>query len=92
MALLDLLGRRWALRILWELRAGPKTFRELQASCDGASPSVINTRLKELREALLVTHDPGEGYALGKQGIELSEYLLPMLQWAESWAAQLDVR
>ncbi|HTO53257.1 MAG TPA: transcriptional regulator, partial [Myxococcota bacterium] len=27
MAALDLLGRRWALRVLWELRNGPHSFR-----------------------------------------------------------------
>ena len=30
MALLDLLGRRWTLRIVWELREEPKRFRELR--------------------------------------------------------------
>jgi len=49
MALLDLLGRRWALRILWELHEGPATFRELRARCDALSPSVLNTRLSEFR-------------------------------------------
>ncbi len=33
-AALDLLGRRWILRILWELRNGPIGFRALQAFCD----------------------------------------------------------
>jgi DNA-binding HxlR family transcriptional regulator len=51
MALLDLLGRRWALRILWELRDGPRTFRALRLACDDASPSVLNARLRELRDA-----------------------------------------
>ena len=42
MALLDLLGRRWALRVLWELRAGPVPgFRELQSRCGGVSSSVL---------------------------------------------------
>ena len=55
MALLDLLGRRWTLRVLWELR-GPAvpTFRELQASCDGVSSSVLADRLRELGEAGMV--------------------------------------
>ena len=44
MALLDLLGRRWALRMLWELREGGLSFRALQERCDGVSPSVLNTR------------------------------------------------
>lgn len=55
MALMDLLGRRGTLRLLWELRDGhPQTFRLLRASADGISPSVLNTRVKELREARLV--------------------------------------
>lgn len=90
MALLDLLGRRWALRILWELRAGSKSFRDLQSACDGASPSVLNTRLKELREARLVAHHTGEGYSLSPQGIELSEYFLPLHEWAETWGKDLE--
>ena len=55
MALLDLLGRRGTLRLLWELRDGhPQSFRLLRASADDMSPSVLNARLKELREACLV--------------------------------------
>ena len=37
MALLDLLGRRWTLRIGWELRNGPMGFRELQRRCSMVS-------------------------------------------------------
>ena len=88
MALLDLLGRRWTLRVLWELRAGPISFRDLQAACDGASPSVINTRLKELRESGLVDHTSGQGYALSTQGIELSKHFNPINDWANQWGAQ----
>ena len=52
MALLDLLGRRWALRVLWELRSGPVPgFRELQSRCGGVSSSVLTDRLTELRDA-----------------------------------------
>src|ERR1700730_12948246 len=51
MALLDLLGRRWALRILWELREQTLTSRSLRAACDEASPTVLQARLSELRQA-----------------------------------------
>ena len=54
MALLDLLGRRWSLRILWELREEPGGFRALQARCDSMSPSVLSQRLGELQEAEIV--------------------------------------
>ena len=51
MALLDLLGRRWSLRIIWELREAALTSRALRTACDEASPTILQTRLTELREA-----------------------------------------
>jgi DNA-binding HxlR family transcriptional regulator len=53
MALLDLLGRRWAMRVIWELRSEELTFRQLQQRCEGVSASGLNSRLHELREAEL---------------------------------------
>jgi DNA-binding HxlR family transcriptional regulator len=86
MALLDLLGRRWALRILWELRDGPvATFRELQSRCGDISSSVLNDRVRELREAGIL--EAGE-YGLTKQGGELLKALGPLDEWARRWGAQ----
>lgn len=89
MVLIDLIGRRWVLRILWELRVGALTFRALQEACGGISPSVLNARLADLREAKLVSHE-GDGYALTRLGGELLEKLLPLSRWAERWAKALD--
>jgi DNA-binding HxlR family transcriptional regulator len=91
MALLDLLGRRWTLRIVWELRGEPLVFRELQARCGGVSPSVLNTRLGELREGLLVEAGEG-GYALTDLGRELFELFMPVNKWAEGWAEAVKRR
>ena len=85
MVLLDLLGRRWALRIVWELREDSRRFRELQASI-GASPTIINTRLTELREAKLVELDEATGYRLTGLGQELLRLFLPLHHWSEKWA------
>lgn len=86
MALLDLLGRRWALRILWELRGGhPQTFRELQKRCDGMSASVLNDRLAELREAGVVEHSSA-GYRLSGEGEKLLASFEPLDAWARRWA------
>ena len=85
MVLLDLLGRRWTLRLIWELREQPRRFRELQDSI-GASPTVVNTRLAELREARLVELDPDTGYRLTALGQELLQLFLPLHRWAERWA------
>jgi DNA-binding HxlR family transcriptional regulator len=92
MALLDLLGRRMALRILWELsRAGtPLTFRALQAAAE-TNPALLNTRLKELRAARLVRHD-GDGYALSDEGQRLVHLLLPLVAWSDRWAAGAKAR
>ena len=90
MALFDLMGRRWAMGILWALnKQGPCTFRELQNYCDGLSPTVLNTRLKELRAAQLVSHGEG-GYQALPLGKELYELLVPMGKWAVTWGEVLE--
>jgi DNA-binding HxlR family transcriptional regulator len=86
MALLDLLGRRWTMRVLWELRVGRLTFRALQEACDGLSPAVLNQRLSELRDARLVDLADGEGYGLSSLGHELLDRFLPLITWADRWA------
>lgn len=85
MALLDLLGRRWALRIIWELRDGACTFRELQACCDGMSASVLNQRLGELRGADILQSGP-RGFVLTREGRELLDAYPPIQGWAQRWA------
>lgn len=88
MALLDLLGRRWTLRILWELRDEPLTFRALQQACGNLSPSVLNDRLRELRGAGILELREPEGYAPTAIGKDLGEILVPLDNWAKRWARQ----
>lgn len=85
MALLDLLGRRWMLRILWELRSEALGFRVLQERCDTMSPSVLSQRLTELQEAGIVTRNSNGEYFLTKEGLELLQALAPLQEWANSW-------
>jgi DNA-binding HxlR family transcriptional regulator len=88
MAALDLLGRRWALRILWELRDGELGARALRERCDTMSSSVLYDRLGELVAAgLVVRTDTGE-YALTDIGGALGEALAPLDAWARRWARQ----
>jgi DNA-binding HxlR family transcriptional regulator len=89
MALLDLLGRRWALRVLWELREEGLTFRELQARCEGMSSSVLNQRLRELRDADIVMLKESGGYGLTEQGFALVDALAPLHSWAADWSKRL---
>jgi DNA-binding HxlR family transcriptional regulator len=87
MALLDLLGRRTALRILWELSRADRglTFRALESAAE-TNPALLNARLKELRASGLVSHD-ADGYRLSASGLELVKLLLPLVEWADEWAA-----
>jgi DNA-binding HxlR family transcriptional regulator len=86
MALLDLLGRRWSLRIVWELRERPLTSRALRAACDEASPTVLQARLTELRSAGFIELIPASGYRLTEMGRELFQTFLPLHRFAERWS------
>ncbi|HSV36140.1 MAG TPA: helix-turn-helix domain-containing protein [Ramlibacter sp.] len=87
-ALFDLLGRRATLRLLWELRDGhPQSFRLLRSSAGDMSPSVLNGRLKDLRQARMVELGDS-GYALTPSGLALIRHLKPLDRWAEAWAGE----
>lgn len=89
MALFDLLGRAWAMGVIWQLKTGPYTFRELRERCENVSPSLLNRRLKELRHVRLVAHGP-EGYRLTELGETLFEVLEPFEGWSQAWARQVE--
>ncbi len=92
MALLDLLGRRWALRVGWELRNGPLGFRELQRRCAMLSPNLLTTRLREGVEAGTIEKDAEGAYGLTARGKSLLDLLAPLDAWAKDWAAELSSR
>jgi DNA-binding HxlR family transcriptional regulator len=87
MAALDLMGRRGALRILWELRDGAVlTFRALQAAAE-LPPGTLNARLGELRAAGVVAAT--SGYRLTPRGAGLLDALAPLQAWSQAWAEDL---
>jgi len=88
MVALDLLGRRSALRVLWELRGAALTFRALQEAA-ATNPALLNTRLKELRAAGLIENG-ADGYALTRRGQDLLRALQPLSAWAARWGATLE--
>jgi DNA-binding HxlR family transcriptional regulator len=84
MVVLDVLGRRAALRVLWELRGDPLTFRALQEACE-SNPGSLNARLKDLRELGIISHEEG-GYRLSESGRDLMKTLNRLQAWSEQWA------
>ena len=90
MAALDLLGRRWALRIIWELKNGPVGFRDLQARCENMSPSVLSTRLAELQTARVLHTDDDRRWGLTPHGEKLIKALAPLNKWSKDWADLIE--
>ncbi|HBE77999.1 MAG TPA: transcriptional regulator [Firmicutes bacterium] len=88
MALFDLLGRHWTMGVIWNLQNAPSTFRELQDRCESISPSILNSRIKDLREAGIVERTL-DGYQLTPRGLELIELLLPFKQWSLVWSKEV---
>lgn len=89
MALLDLLGRSWAMGIVWHLNKGASTFRKIQEYCENISPTTLNKRLKELTQAHLIERTI-EGYTLTPQGQELFQLIEPLGAWAKEWAKNFN--
>jgi len=88
MAALDLFGRRWSLRVLWELREGGLGFRPLQQRCDGMSSSVLRQRLIDLMDAGIVDQRPDNSYRLTSLGEAAIDALQPLDRWSTRWARQ----
>ena len=90
MVFLDLLGRRWVLRILWEFNERERmSFNELQARCGGVSPSVLSQRVRELRDAQLLKMEETGWYTLTEMGRELEDPLTTLNDWTKRWAKKL---
>ena len=81
-AALDLLGRRWSLRLVWELRRNTLSFSELRRRTR-ISPSVLSARLRELVKAGVLEQDGGQRYRLSGRGRELARLLYELNRWAE---------
>ena len=90
MALFDLLGRSWALGIIWQLSNGAMTFRQVQESCENISPTILNRRIKELVACGLLQRGD-QGYQLTRSGDTLFRHLKPLGAWSLQWADELSV-
>ncbi|MEL7429967.1 MAG: helix-turn-helix domain-containing protein [Pseudomonadota bacterium] len=89
MALFDLLGRSWALGVIWQLADGPLTFRNIQDKCEQMSPTILNRRIKELVASGFVEKGD-KGYQLTDTGTELFVLLKPLGAWSQRWADTLS--
>ena len=83
--LFELLEARYALRVLWALKDGhPQTFRLLQDSVGGITPNTLNTRIKALREAGLMTHGT-DGYIVTPTGTDMLKRISDLQAFSARW-------
>ena len=90
MLLIDLLGKKWIMRIIWELNQDTCSFRTLQSRCEKISPTVLNKRIKELIAANLVVKAKPNGYHLTGLGLGLIELFHPLNNWVKKWDKTID--
>lgn len=84
---LDVLGERWALLVLRDLRLGPKRFSDLAAGLPGIAPTVLTQRLRDLvahgvvERRTLPPPSAAGVYALTERGRELEPVFRALASW-----------
>jgi DNA-binding HxlR family transcriptional regulator len=83
----EIVGQRWTLLILRDLRVGPRRYSDLVAGLPGIPTNTLASRLKELEEEGLVTRAGSSGmeravvYELTPRGEELGPALDALGLW-----------
>jgi DNA-binding HxlR family transcriptional regulator len=86
----ELVGKRWALRVVRELALGPRRFTDLHQRVVGISTSVLATRLRELEQSDVARRrrlpPPAASvvYELTERGSKLGEIVLALDEWASA--------
>jgi DNA-binding HxlR family transcriptional regulator len=83
-SLVDLLARRHALAVIWELRGPSQPFRKLARSL-GVGEDRLSQRMRELREAGLIQVDEAGDYRLSSEGRRLLDPLSRLSGFAVDW-------
>lgn len=87
---LDIVGDRWTLLVIRDLRRGHSKFADLLVSLRGISPTVLSERLQSLERDGIVArrfysdHPPRAEYVLTPQG----DALAPALQALYAWGTE----
>jgi DNA-binding HxlR family transcriptional regulator len=95
----ELLGRRWSLHILKNLKTKEVIrFNELKRSLSGISSTVLSERLLELEREGLVTKKiypevpPRVEYSITPQARELEVIIKDLARWANKWKRPEEIK
>ena len=84
---LDVVGDRWTLLIVRELRPGPRRFTDLVDGLPGVSRKLLTERLRELeRNGIIARRDlpppaARQVYELTEDGRDLATAMAPLIAW-----------
>lgn len=92
----QLIGSKWKLLIMRNLRMRPWRFNELQKSLEGVSQKVLTQSLRSMEEDGLIVRTvyaevpPRVEYSLSELGKTMRPILDAMEQWGNEYKATLD--
>ncbi|HEY7873552.1 MAG TPA: winged helix-turn-helix transcriptional regulator [Actinomycetota bacterium] len=84
---LDVVGNRWTLLIVRELRPGPRRFTDLVDGLPGISRKLLSERLRDLERAGVIARKElprpaaRQVYELTDDGRDLSRAMAPLIAW-----------
>src|SRR5918996_3456942 len=84
---LDLVGNRWTLLIVRELRPGPRRFTDLVDGLPGISRKLLTERLRDLeRDGVVARRElpppaARQVYELTEEGRDLATAMAPLIAW-----------
>jgi DNA-binding HxlR family transcriptional regulator len=93
---LDIVGDKWALLVVRNLRDGPRRFTELKKAIDGISQRMLTVTLRGLERDGILTRTvrnvmpPHVTYELTDMGVTLREATAPLLEWSIAHLARID--
>ncbi|HXX11693.1 MAG TPA: helix-turn-helix domain-containing protein [Burkholderiales bacterium] len=87
---LELVGDKWSLLLIRDMRFGKRTYGELLDSPEGIPTNILADRLKRLEEAGLAVRSEYQdrpvryAYTLTEKGQDLGNVLLALKRWGEA--------
>jgi DNA-binding HxlR family transcriptional regulator len=89
---LDVIGGKWAMPIIYILSKGKMRFKELERSIEGINTRMLVKELKNLEANGIITREvfatvpPTVEYALTKKGNKLLPSIKSLHQWGQEFA------
>ena len=86
---LDVVGDKWSLLIIRDMRHGKRTYGELARSPEGIPTNILADRLRRLEEAGIVLRTAYQdrpvryAYTLSEKGEDLGELLGALVRWGK---------